>query len=218
MIRFTWRAPRQCRVGVGTVAIVGTLLTCCIPLLFAAAPAVAVSEIPDVPCVGDCDDDHRVSISELVMLVNIDLGHAQPATCSNGLPITGVNIAVIIQGVNKAVRGCPVLGAGDCCQCADFCAAPVDGTCGGCSVFFAASCSGASICVRPTRTATPIPQDTPTPTNTPAASDCCQCPRNCAVPVGGSCSPGCTIAFDADCGGGMLCVPHDATPVPTPTP
>jgi predicted outer membrane repeat protein len=53
-------------------------------------------------------------------------------------------------------------GTNDCCQCADFCAAPIVGTCGGCTVVFGASCTGGSLCVP--RTATPTPTETPAPT------------------------------------------------------
>jgi predicted outer membrane repeat protein len=58
-------------------------------------------------------------------------------------------------------------GANDCCQCADFCAAPIVGTCGGCAVVLGASCAGGS-CI--TQTPTPTPTSPPTltapPTNT----------------------------------------------------
>jgi len=54
--------------------------------------------------------------------------------------------------------------ANDCCQCADFCAAPIAGTCGGCTVVFSASCTGDGLCVTPT--ATPGQRDTPSSTAT----------------------------------------------------
>jgi hypothetical protein len=58
--------------------------------------------------------------------------------------------------------------ANDCCQCADFCAAPIVGTCGGCAVVFGASCTGGSLCIP--QTATPTPTETPTPTPTGTAT------------------------------------------------
>lgn len=58
--------------------------------------------------------------------------------------------------------------AEDCCQCPDFCAAPVAGTCGGCAVVFRASCSDGSLCspVTPTATATPSATSIATATST----------------------------------------------------
>lgn len=217
MNRSTRGEPRAGGVRLRTAGTVCSLLTWFTPLLLAATITSAAADVPDVPCVGDCNNDQEVTVSEAVTLISIALGDAQLAACPNGLPISGVNVAVIIQAVIHAVNGCPVLGAGDCCQCADFCAAPVDGTCGGCALFFGAPCTGGSLCVKPTPTPTAPPVNTPTPTNTPGARDCCQCPTSCAVPIAGSCG-GCPVVLDAACGGGMLCVPHAATPGPTPTP
>jgi predicted outer membrane repeat protein len=39
-------------------------------------------------------------------------------------------------------------GSNDCCQCASFCAAPIEGTCGGCAVVFGASCTAGGLCSR----------------------------------------------------------------------
>jgi probable HAF family extracellular repeat protein len=65
-------------------------------------------------------------------------------------------------------------GANDCCQCADFCAAPIVGvgTCGGCNVVFGASCGDGGLCVP--RTPTPTPTNSPTVTPTPkvCVGDC----------------------------------------------
>ncbi|MFI5399240.1 MAG: choice-of-anchor Q domain-containing protein [Candidatus Binatia bacterium] len=58
--------------------------------------------------------------------------------------------------------------ANDCCQCADFCAVPNVGTCGGCAVVFGASCTGGSLCIP--RTVTPTATPTSTPTATPTAT------------------------------------------------
>jgi hypothetical protein len=116
-------------------------------------------------------------------------------------------------------------GAGDCCQCASFCAAPVSGTCGGCVVVFRASCTGGSLCIASTATATATvtatatqtrTPTTPPATNTPAPlvgiDDCCQCPDFCAAPVSGTCG-GCGVVVGASCTGGVQC----ATRTPTPT-
>jgi predicted outer membrane repeat protein len=63
-------------------------------------------------------------------------------------------------------------GASDCCQCPNFCAAPIAGTCGGCAVVFGASCAGGRLCVTltPTSTKTFTATKTPTPTQTPTVT------------------------------------------------
>ncbi len=50
----------------------------------------------------------------------------------------------------------PTLGPSECCQCASFCAAPINGTCGGCVVVLGASCTSGSQCVAHTPTPTPM--------------------------------------------------------------
>ena len=58
-------------------------------------------------CVGDCDSSGNVTMTDLITLVNIALGNAEPGACPNGLAIGGdVNIALIIQAVNNALSGC----------------------------------------------------------------------------------------------------------------
>jgi len=61
------------------------------------------------PCAGDCNDGSGVTVDEIITLVNIALGIAQPSTCLHGVP-TGaqVDIAMIIQAVNNALHGCGV--------------------------------------------------------------------------------------------------------------
>jgi hypothetical protein len=58
-------------------------------------------------CVGDCSGTSTVAINDLITLVNIALGTAQPSACANGVPSGGeVNIALIIKAVNNALNGC----------------------------------------------------------------------------------------------------------------
>ena len=58
-------------------------------------------------CVGDCDGGSAVTIDELITLVNIALGSAQPSACAHGVPDgAAVDIALIIQAVNNALNGC----------------------------------------------------------------------------------------------------------------
>ncbi|HXQ23872.1 MAG TPA: hypothetical protein VN812_19485 [Candidatus Acidoferrales bacterium] len=59
-------------------------------------------------CVGDCGGTHTVAVNDIITLVNIALGVLQPVACANGgLPIGGdVDITVIVQAVNNALKGC----------------------------------------------------------------------------------------------------------------
>jgi predicted outer membrane repeat protein len=71
----------------------------------------------------------------------------------------------------------PPAGASDCCQCPTSCAAPVNGSCGNCTVLYGATCESALLCVVHTPTATPTdtptatPTRTSTPTNTPTVTN-----------------------------------------------
>jgi cysteine-rich repeat protein len=61
------------------------------------------------PCVGDCDSTGDVLVNEIITLVSIALGNAQPSACPRGVPDgTGVNVALIIEAVNHALDGCPL--------------------------------------------------------------------------------------------------------------
>lgn len=58
-------------------------------------------------CTGDCSGTGQVTIDELLTLVNMALGNAQPAACPNGVPSGAeVDIALLIQAVNNALGGC----------------------------------------------------------------------------------------------------------------
>jgi hypothetical protein len=58
-------------------------------------------------CIGDCDRSGEATVDELITLVNIALGNAQPSACPDGVPSgTEVDIALIIQAVNNALNGC----------------------------------------------------------------------------------------------------------------
>ena len=59
-------------------------------------------------CVGDCDGSGVVAVNEIVALVTIALGNAQPAACPHGIPDgVQVDIVLLIQTVNSALLGCP---------------------------------------------------------------------------------------------------------------
>jgi len=50
-----------------------------------------------------------VAVNDIIILVNIALGTAQPSACLRGVPSgTGVNVALIVQSVNNALNGCVV--------------------------------------------------------------------------------------------------------------
>jgi uncharacterized delta-60 repeat protein len=59
-------------------------------------------------CPGDCDGSGDVTVNEIIAVVNIALGNAQPSVCPNGIPAgTEIDISLIIQAVNNALTGCP---------------------------------------------------------------------------------------------------------------
>jgi hypothetical protein len=64
---------------------------------------------PTPSCVGDCDDVGEVSVSNLVLGVNISLGTQPLSACEafdeNGSGVVQIN--ELIQGVNNALEGCP---------------------------------------------------------------------------------------------------------------
>jgi hypothetical protein len=77
--------------------------------LFAAtADGVFLLQQVAAVCAGDCGGTHAVGVNDVITLVNIALGNAQPAACSDGgLPLGGeVDVSVIIQAVNSALHGC----------------------------------------------------------------------------------------------------------------
>jgi hypothetical protein len=68
------------------------------------------------PCVGDCNGDSQVTVSELIVGVNIALGSSRLDTCA-GLDVdhsSSVEINEILRAVNNALCGCntPCNGSG----------------------------------------------------------------------------------------------------------
>ncbi len=55
-------------------------------------------------CIGDCDGDGAVRISELVTAVGIALGRLPPSRCAN---IVAAFIDVLIRAVRNSLEGCP---------------------------------------------------------------------------------------------------------------
>jgi len=70
---------------------------------------VTVSGTPPPSCVGDCDGDHMVAISELITGVNIALGSADISTCPAFDPDHDGMVAIseLVAAVNNALNGCP---------------------------------------------------------------------------------------------------------------
>jgi len=74
------------------------------------SPAATPTATP-VPCVGDCDSRGSVTVDEIITLVNIALGNAQPLACPEGIPSGAeVDVALIIRAVNNALDSCGDLG------------------------------------------------------------------------------------------------------------
>jgi len=88
------------------------------------------------------------------------------ATRPTQTPTRSATHTPITPSPTRTVTPTPTLGTADCCQCANFCAAPIVGSCGGCAVVREASCSG-STCIPVAsallRTRTSTPTSTPTP-------------------------------------------------------
>ena len=62
---------------------------------------------PAAGCVGSCDGNTEVTVNEIITLVNITLGNADPSACQEGIPPGAeVNITLIVQAVNNALNGC----------------------------------------------------------------------------------------------------------------
>lgn len=70
-------------------------------------PTTGATSTPG-PCFGDCDQNGRVLVNELVLGVNIALGRGQLDTCqsldTNGDDLVRVN--ELVAAVNAALRGC----------------------------------------------------------------------------------------------------------------
>lgn len=60
------------------------------------------------PCTGNCDGNDRVTVDELITLVNIALDKQSPSACTPGIPAgESVDIALLVRAVGNALRGCP---------------------------------------------------------------------------------------------------------------
>jgi pseudomonalisin len=85
-----------------------------------AVPTATASQAPTSPpptvtatpepglCIGDCDHSGAVGIDELLTMVNIVLGTADPASCpgAEGTAAGPLTVADVITAVNNALNGC----------------------------------------------------------------------------------------------------------------
>jgi hypothetical protein len=64
---------------------------------------------PTPPCAGDCDEDGAVEIHELVTIVNIGLGDADPAMCEAGDENRDGKLTIdeAVAAVQRGLEGCP---------------------------------------------------------------------------------------------------------------
>lgn len=76
--------------------------------IIAAAAMVASPLASAAQCVGDCNADGTVTVSELIVGVNIALGLQPPSACPAFQGRQGdVTIAQLVLGVNTVLNGCP---------------------------------------------------------------------------------------------------------------
>ena len=104
--------PVNTPISTATVTHVATATRTPTSAVSPATPSATSKPTPTptgkpVSCVGDCDGSGMVTVNELVILVNIDLGYLDVSACPDGIPPgTPVNIALLIQAVNNLLLGC----------------------------------------------------------------------------------------------------------------
>lgn len=85
------------------------------PLALVAALVAATPSQAARPCIGDCNNDKRVAVSELVVGVNIagDLQTLDECPIFDANGDDTIAIDELIQGVNNGLAGCPESFCGD---------------------------------------------------------------------------------------------------------
>lgn len=101
----TWRAMSA---GLANTYVAVLAIDPTTPGTLYAGSTTGVFAIQQVDvCTGDCAGTHAVAVNDLIALVNVALGNAQPSACSHGVPSGAeVDIALIIEAVNNALSGC----------------------------------------------------------------------------------------------------------------
>jgi len=78
-----------------------------LPVVVARSEPIRIDGATPIACTGDCDGSGDVAVNELITLVDIALGTAQPSACASGVPSGAeVNVGLIIGAVNNALNGC----------------------------------------------------------------------------------------------------------------
>lgn len=89
-----------------TLAVIASLST---PLPASATTPTAFPTFAPPLCVGDCNGDGRVTVNEIIGMVNVGLAYLQPSACPNGIASgVDVDISLIMRAVNNALIGCRV--------------------------------------------------------------------------------------------------------------
>ncbi len=148
------------------------------------SPTATPTQTP-VPCVGDCNASHTVTVDELVKGVNIALGLAPLADCRS-FDSSGdgkVTVDELVKGVNNALCGCGLE-----------CAAP--------------AATATRTAATPTQTPEPTGSRAPTATATPTATRTAVIPTRTPTPTR---SPSPTASLTP--GGGSACFPEYAADV-----
>lgn len=92
----------------GTINITDVLPTATATTIPPAMSTPTQTATPPMLCVGDCAGTQTVAITDIITLVNIALGNAEPSACPHGIPSDAqVNVTLIIQAVNNALKACP---------------------------------------------------------------------------------------------------------------
>jgi hypothetical protein len=100
ILRFGSRCNRNV-VRIVTIGVLG------LPLgLF---PRPATVRAATTMCVGNCQGKAEVRVADILTMVNIALGSADPSTCASGIPSgsSSVTIDQILAAVTNAINGCP---------------------------------------------------------------------------------------------------------------
>jgi CSLREA domain-containing protein len=73
-----------------------------------AACDIGAYEFAAVTCAGDCNQNSAVTVDEIISMVTIALGDAEPSACpgDGGAQVGHVTVARIIQATHNALNGC----------------------------------------------------------------------------------------------------------------
>ena len=101
----------RCQGGTCTLVTASAIPT---PIATVPATPTAVTPMSVVSaCYGDCDGDGRVTVDEIMMLINMALGGSAPAEACPAASVDcnpspfGVYIDCLLEAIDHAVHGCP---------------------------------------------------------------------------------------------------------------